>query len=165
MPCEQPACPSYRADIKNHGAVLHRGFNKLLARPLRHNFHAGQNVRVKTQPVLARADVIQLELFRAGHCNQHGQHQNKQLLHCVLLKMGMKKPRCVCIVVKRVYQQERGTASEPFPIDWYLAGVAFSCISQSLSPCRYHRRVAATKLTTSNTFLILCLGYHIYPFL
>ena len=63
------------------------------------------------------------------------------------------------------YKQERGTASKPFPIDWYLAGVAFSCISQSLSPCRYHRRVAATKLTTSNTFLILCLGYHIYPFL
>ena len=47
-----------------------------------------------------RADVIHLEPFRAGHCNQHGQHQNKQLLHCVLLKMGMKKPRCVCIVVK-----------------------------------------------------------------
>jgi len=25
----------------------------MLARPLRHNFHAGQNVHVKTQPVLA----------------------------------------------------------------------------------------------------------------
>ena len=45
-------------------------------------------------------------------------------------RVGIKKPRCVCIVVKRVYQQERGTASEPFPIDWHLAGVAFSCISQ-----------------------------------
>lgn len=138
---------------------MHRGFNKLLTRPLRHNFHAGQNVHVKTQPVLARADRIHFELFRAGHCGQHGQHQNKQLLyflHCVLLKMGMKKPRCVCIVVKRVYQQERGTASEPFPIDWHLAGVAFSCISQGESPCRYHRRVAATKLTTSNASLILC---------
>lgn len=47
-----------------------------------------------------RADVIHLEPFRAGHFNQHGQHQNKQLLHCVLLKMSMKKPRCVCIVVQ-----------------------------------------------------------------
>ena len=56
--------------------------------------------RVKTQPVLMRADRIHFELFRAGHCNQHGQHKNKQLLHCVLLKMGMKKPRCACIVVQ-----------------------------------------------------------------
>lgn len=64
-----------------------------------------------------------------------------------------------------VQKQEWGTASEPSPLEKHLAGVAFSCISQSLSPCRYHRRVAATKLTTSNTFLILCLGYHIYPFL
>ena len=52
-------------------------------------------------------------------------------------------------------KQERGTASEPFPIDWHLAGVAFSCISQGKSPCRYHRRVAATKLTTSNAYLKL----------
>ena len=129
MPCEQPARPSCRTGIKKHGACA-SCFQQMLARPLRHNFHAGQNVHVKTQPVLARADRIHFELFRAGHCGQHGQHQNKQLLHCVLLKMGMKKPRCVCIVVKRVYQQERGTASEPFPIDWHLAGVAFSCISQ-----------------------------------
>ena len=25
--------------------------------------------------------------------------------------------------LKWIYQQERGTASEPFPIDWHLAGV------------------------------------------
>ena len=99
MPCEQPACPSYRAGIKNHGACA-SWFQQMLARPLRHNFHAGQNVRVKAQPVLARADVIHFELFRAGQHGQNGKHQNKQLLHCVLLKMGMKKPRCVCIVVE-----------------------------------------------------------------
>ena len=64
---------------------------------------------------------------------------------------------------------ERETVSEPFPIDWHLAGVAFSCISQSKSPCRYHRRVAATKLTTSDAllsyvqdiiFILFCKVYH-----
>ena len=56
------------------------------------------NAAYETQPVLARADRIHFELFQAGHCGQHGQHQNKQLLHCVLLKMGMKEPRCrICM--------------------------------------------------------------------
>ena len=40
------------------------------------------------------------------------------------------------------------------PLEKHLAGVAFSCISQGESPCRYHRRVAATKLTTSNAPLV-----------
>lgn len=97
------AClPLIQGRHKKHGACA-SCFQQMLVRPLRRNFHAGQNVHVKTQPVLARADVIHLELFRAGHCGQHGQHQNKQLLyflHCVFLKMGMKKPRCVCIVVE-----------------------------------------------------------------
>ena len=64
-----------------------------------------------------------------------------------------------------VQKQEWGTASEPSPLEKHLAGVAFSCISQGESPCRYHRRVAATKLTTSNAFLILCIAYHSYSFL
>ena len=51
-------------------------------------------------------------------------------------------------------KQEWGTASEPSPLEKHLAGVAFSCISQGESPCRYHRRVAATKLTTSNEMCI-----------
>lgn len=35
-----------------------------------------------------------------------------------------KKPRCVVrIVVKQAYEQERGTALKPFPIDWHLVGV------------------------------------------
>ena len=35
-----------------------------------------------------------------------------------------KKPRCVVrIVVKQAYEQERGTAWKPFPIDWHLVGV------------------------------------------
>lgn len=49
-----------------------------------------------------------------------------------------------------------GNGVKPSPIDWHLAGVAFSCISQSKSPCRYRRRVVATNFTTSNAFLILC---------
>ena len=35
-----------------------------------------------------------------------------------------EKPRCVVrIVVKQAYEQERGTALKPFPIDWHLVGV------------------------------------------
>lgn len=41
-----------------------------------------------------------------------------------LLYYRKEKPRCVVrIVVKQAYEQERGTALKPFPIDWHLVGV------------------------------------------
>lgn len=56
------------------------------------------------------------------------------------------------------YETGTGTASEPFPTDWYLAGMALSCISQGTSPCPYQRRIAFTKLTTSNVLLYNLAG-------
>ena len=139
MPCEQPACPLYRAGIKNHGACA-SWFQQMLVRSLRHNFNAGQNVRVKAQPVLVRADVIHLEPFRAGQHGQNGKHQDKQILHCILLKMGMKKPRCVCIVVEslRAIREVRPIVSECCSIHGQPVGQE-ECLHQAQPnrPARY----------------------------
>ena len=137
-----PARPSCRAGRheKTTAQNLHRGFNNLLVRPLRHNFNAGQNVRVKTQPVLMRADRIHFELFRAGQHGQNGTHQNKQILHCILLKMGMKKPRCACIVVEslRAIREVRPIVSECCSIHGQPVGQE-ECLHQAQPnrPARY----------------------------
>ena len=58
----------------------------------------------------------------------------------------------------RYYRNGGGIAAAPSVGIWQAWR---SPASLRVSPCRYQRRVVATKLTTSNANLILCSLYHL----
>ena len=58
------------------------------------------------------------------------------------------------IVVKQVYEQERGTALKPFPIDWHLVGVPLPTFLLARWAC-------SSTFSTSNATLYKAIIVHL----